>query len=201
MSSILFALTTAFSIYGVSFYRSHGTLPGNTVAKDPERPESDNLEHTGISPHAYDELNGQQEMEQHNAQDEEVSPTQAQDEGNATIPPRPMSWQIPLAAGTQTQGFEPVDTSYHGAQAHDPRQYNPGPSPYQDYSIEAGDYTLHGFENSSDPHPPPRYAEGLSPHPPPTAELPSLRVDTTFTQPHRPYAGDRLSFPAADYGR
>ena len=182
MCSLLFIVTSAFSIYAVFYYRKNGTLPGNNDLKDPETVQSDDLEFNGASPHAHNQIHTEQEIQQQPTEIQNsghISPVHNhEDQSNAILPPRPL---YPKAPRTPLQqDFEPVDASYHGMQPHDPREYNPGPSPYQGFGYDSGDYAL--------PYQ----------HQPSMAELPTLRVDTT---PGYGPGGGSLPFPAADYGR
>ena len=92
-------MTSAFSIYGVFFYRKNGTLPGSSASQDPETVKSDDLEFTGASPHAYNVLNAQQEMQQQHDESHNqdfTSPLRTPgEEGVATLPPRPLYSKAP----------------------------------------------------------------------------------------------------------
>ena len=164
------------------YYRNNGALPGSNDPKNSETVQSDDLEFNGSSPHAFDQSETQQEMQQSIAHDQHLAPTSStlhpDDQASAILPPRPI---YPKAPRTPLQqDLEPVDTGYYGAQPHDPHGYLADSNPYREYGYESGDYDV------------------SSRHPPSTVVLPIINVDTRLGYG---LGAESLPFPAADYSR
>ena len=173
-SSLLFAITAAFSIYGVSYYRKNGSLPDYMDTSD----KFNGLEN--MQPNHSDE--GETQMPHTNAEEQ-------------THPSGPITWNLqqpPLAPAEL--GFEPVDTSYHsGVHLYEPVQ-RPQSRPAFQYAANNSQYDTHPSNES-------QFVGGLEPLPLPIGGRPS-RHNLAMDYDHGGYASaGRVNFPEADYGR
>ena len=140
--SVLFVLTTACSIYGVSYHRAHGSLPAwdtrPVIPFDAE--EADNY---AFSAHTPDKFTAHEELQEmrpdHSDEDEHgndndhytLHSNPEDDHHPNPNPNRPFSWaHQPMPELSTGQDFEPLDTSYHGGgQGHHYNTTNPLPQP------------------------------------------------------------------------
>ena len=216
--SILFALSSALSIWALLYFRRNGSLPGSTTSPGAV-PIADQTKYAFSSnPHDADDFD-EEAHDLHNADDhtdaaydphimsgggrggrdeDEYHSLQADTE-EGTHPGRPPSWgqQHQQNTGPSELG---EDTSYHGASSYPQRQPSPyDPTPAQD-----------PFRNPS-PYrqPSPRGAAGTYDHAP---QLPPLggggggdpfRDDLALSHDHGGYGGSgRVDIPdASDYHR
>lgn len=203
---LLFALTTAFSIYGVSFYRRNGHMPEySTKAAEPISGEDVDENNYNFSSNPDDRLDGpaeRQEMRPDGRDEDEMSSLHSDPEhGSHLHTGRPMSWQRqPTPDLPVDPSFEPLDTSYHGAGAQQP--YDPAPPRYsspldQNHdrtpSPRYNDFTMHSNES--------HFVGGSNPGQLPIAGDP-FRDDLALSHDHGGYGGgSHLGFPEADYHR
>ena len=200
INSILFVATSTLAIYAVFYYRKNGTLPGGDHLKTSETGQSDDLEFNGTSPHAYDQIHPQPEMQQSPADEDQhgrhTPPPQAgqhDDQASAVLPPRPIYPKAPRTP-LQQQGFEPFDPEDYAAEFHNPpRPYSSDVNPYREYSYRYDDDHAGGdYAAAAAAVPPPRHQSSM-------AELPTINVDTRFGYGFG--GGANLAFPEADYSR
>lgn len=189
-SSILFAVTTAFSIYGVSYYRKMGSLPGYSFSDAQHLP----IEDQDFSADTSDKVNDHENV-QLNHSDQNQTPLPHTNTEEPTHPSGPITWNLqnPQIAPAEL-GFEPVDTGYHGgAQAYEPSQRPQSRPPFQ-YSANNIPYDTHHSNES-------QFVGGLKPWPTQIDGRPP-RHNLAIDFDHGGYAsGGRVDFPEGDYGR
>lgn len=192
-SSLLFALTSAFSIYGVLYYRKNGTLPQYSIQEAQHLP----IEDQDFSADTSDKLNDHDNVQLNHSTESEI-PFPSTNTESQTHPSGPIPWnlQSPPTAPAEL-AFEPVDTSYHGGvHAFEPLQ-RPQSRPSFPYSAGNGSlpYDTHHSAES-------QFGGGLKPWPAQNDARPS-RQNLALDFDHGGYAsgGARVDFPEGDYGR
>jgi len=222
--SLLFALTTAFSIYGISYYRANGSMPASTT-KTPEAILAEDQDEDNIfSSNPHDKLDQQQEMQPVHRDEDEVSSLHPTDTEAASheqeriiwhrspTPDLPMDWDrrstpdVAMGEGWNRRrtpdlpvgdNYYSVDTSYHGGRQS---PYDP-PQPYRPSSPLVGRspsplYDTH-HTNESD------FVGHLKPQPVQTSRPfesgggDQFRDDLELSHD----SNHRIDFPDADYGR
>lgn len=223
---LLFALTAAFSIYGISYYRANETMPASTTKSPEAIPAEDHHEDYIFSSNPHDKLDQQQEMQPMHRDGDEVSSLHPTDTGAAShgqermdwhrlpTPDLPMDWDrrstpdVAMGEGWNRRrtpdlpvgdNYYPVDTSYHGGRQS---PYDPPQPPKHRATGSFGGrspsplYDTH-HPNESD------YVGGLKPRPAQTPRpLQSgagdpFRDDLQLSHD----SNNRIDFPDADYGR
>lgn len=203
---LLFALTTAFSIYGVSFYRRNGHLPESSKqTAEPLSGEDVDENNYNFSANPDDRLEGhapRQDSRPHGRDEDEMSSLHSDPEHGARPQVgRPLSWQRqPTPDLPVDPSFEPLDTSYHGAGAQ--QEYDPAPPRYSSPPGQTNgrtsnprynDFTVHSNES--------HFVGGLDAGQVPVAGDP-FRDDLALSHDHGGYGGgNHLGFPEADYHR
>lgn len=125
-SSLLFSLTTAFSIYGVSYYRTHGSLPAYDTRPAMYLQSNEAADNYAFSANTPDKFTAPEEMQEmhpngHDDDDHDhdhytLHSNPEDDHHLNPHPNRPFSWaRQPMPELPMDQDFEPVDTSYHGS--------------------------------------------------------------------------------------
>lgn len=189
-SSLLFVVTTAFSIYGVSYYRKNGSLPEYSSQDAEHSP----IEDQDFSADTSDKFNAHETM-QLNHSSEEETPFPQRNTEEQTYSSGPITWNLqrPPTAPADV-GFEPVDTSYYGSgHAYEPSQ-RPQSGPTFQYSANDSRYDTHHSSESQS-------VGGLKPLPMQIGGYPP-RHDFSLDYDHGGYAsGGRVDFPEGDYGR
>lgn len=185
--SLLFAVTAAFSIYGVFYYRKNGSSPEYSVRDAEHLP----IEDHDFSADTSDKLNDHENTQLNHAHGTEppFARTNAEEQ---THPSGPITWNLqqPHTAPAEL-GFEPVDTSYHSS-GH-PYEYaqRSQSQPNRQYTANDSGYDRDRFNES-------QVAGGL---PTRTGESPS-RHNLALEYDHGGYGtGGRVGFPEGDYGR
>ena len=199
---LLFGLSTAFSIYGVSFYRQNGHLPGpSEKVSEPLQTSEGQEDDYNFSAIPHDRLGttpGRHEMPSHGRDEDEMSSLHTdpeRDSGPNTN--RPLSWQQqPTPELPNDPSFEPVDTSYHGGgQAYDPISHPSPPSRYQPRvpSPYNNEFTMHSNES--------HFVGGRDPRRGPDAGDP-FSDDLALSHDHGGYGGGgHVGFPEGNYHR
>ena len=143
-SSLLFAVTAGFSIYGVLHYRKNGCLPEYAVQ---------DTEHLPIEDHDYsadtsDKLNNYGNMQPNHANEVEAPFTHTNAE-EQTHPSGPITWNLqqPHTAPAEL-GFEPVDTTYHSGGHPYGSSQQPQSQPAYHYSAHDSRYDTHHSNES-----------------------------------------------------
>ena len=188
-SSLLFAITVAFSISGVYYYRKDGSPPGYSI-QDAER---SSIQDQGQSADANDKLNDHENVQpSHSNEDDTAIPyTNAEEQ---THPSGPITWNLQRPQDAPAElGFDPIDTSYYGGHPYDPSQ-RPLPQPTFQNSASGSRYDeQHSNET--------QFVGGLEHLPVPTGGRPP-RHNLAMEYDHGGYAsGGTVDFPAGDYGR
>ena len=181
---MLFVLTTIFSIYGVSFFRSNGSLPG-IPTKDPEHlPLEDEEDKYNFSSTHHDQFDRQEET-----QSMRPNQTDADDCFSAHSDMEAGAHSPSVTAG---EGFDPVDTSHYGA--YDPLRQPSPQDPFRNRSISPHYNTTQVNENG--------FLGGLKPLPVQTRRDP-FRDDLALTHGHEEHGNSAgtIGFPEADYHR
>ena len=108
--SLLFALTSAFSIYGVLYHRKNGSIPQYS-ARDPERLPN---EHHDLSTNASDKLNDDPSLPLDHSNGGQYPPMHADTE-EQTHPGGPITWNLqqPHTAPAEL-GVASDETTYYG---------------------------------------------------------------------------------------
>ncbi len=142
MFRLLFILTTAISIYGAYYYRSHGTLPSDPVhAAEPI--DAEDADNYAFSANPHDKFIAPQELQDMRSDDDNrnddehppIRPDHDIEGGPHPHSSRPMSWgPEPVIRKPVDRDFETVDTSYHNSTSppydNDPNSLPlPSPSP------------------------------------------------------------------------
>jgi len=196
--SILFALTTGFSIYGVLYFRNHGYIPG----ANNERPlphhdeETDDL---AFSAQTYDKLDQQRDEEMQRAhptpQNADDTLPFHNDPEQAQSSQQPSSWdRYPSPVSSLQPSLERTDTTYHGwnqeyypSRPHPPAQSIDEDTSYDHHRVGSGSYT-------AVPKPPRAPIDTGDP----------FRDGLGLSHDHGGYAGagrGRVDFPEGAYGR
>ena len=186
-SSLLFAITTAFSIYGVLYYRKHGSSPEYSTRDTEHLP----IEDQDLSADPSDKLNNHENMQLHHPGEDQTHFTHNNAEVQ-TYPNGPVTWNLqqPHTAPAEL-GLEPLDTSYHGGGHPYETAQRPHSPPYHQYPATDPPYDT-GHSNET-------YPVGVLPAQ--TGGRPS-RHNLAMEYDHGGYAsGGRVNFPEADYGR
>lgn len=198
---LLFALTTAFSIYGVFFYRRNGHLPAySTKSAEPISGEDRDEDNYNFSANPDDRLDGpaeRQELRPYGREEDEISSLHSDPEHSPhPHSNRPMSWpRQPTPDLHVDPSFEPLNTSYHGGnQAYDPPRQ---PSPLDHFqripSPRFDEFMMHSNES--------HFVGDSNPGQVPIAGDP-FRDDLVLSHDHGGYdSGSNLGFPEADYHR
>ena len=188
--SLLFAVTAAFSIYGVSYYRKNGSSPEYSAPHAVHLP----IEDQDFSANTGDKLNDREHMELNHSNRDETPFTHTNLEVQ-THSSGPITWNLqqPHIAPTEPE-LEAVDTSYYGGghpyEALQRPQFQP---PFQ-YSANNPRYATNQANES-------QFVGGLEPLPTQTGEGPS-RHNLALNYDHGGYASSgRVDFPEGDYGR
>lgn len=222
--SLLFVLSTAFAIYGISHYRQNGSMPAYATKAPEAIPSEDQAEDYVFSSNPHDRLDRQQEMQPMHQDDDTVSSlhhtdleaaNQEEEDPNWHRHPTPdisRAWDersthdVAMGEGWNRRrtpdlpvgdSYYPVDTSYHGGRQspYDPPQHHRPSSSLGGRTPSPQYHTYHS--NESD------FVGGLKPRP----------VQTP--RPIRSGAGDPfrddlesshdsiqpIEFPNAGYGR
>lgn len=187
---LLFAVTAAFSIYGVSYYRKNGSLPEYFIQDAEHLP----IEDQDFSADTSDKFNGHEDM-QLNHSSEVESPFPQTDAEEQTHSSGPVTWNLqrPLIAPAEA-GFEPVDTSYYGGGHPYESSQQPQSGPTFQYPANGSRYDTHHSNES-------QFVGGLKPSPMQIGGYPP-RQDMALDYDHGGYASSgRLDFPEGHYGR
>lgn len=185
--SLLFAVTAAFSVYGVSYYRKNGSSPEYSVP---------DAEHLPIERHDYsastsDKLNGNENMQLNHANGDEPPFARTNAEAQ-THPSGPIAWNLqqPHTAPAEP-GFEPIDTSYYSS-GH-PYEYTQRSQsqPIHQYAANESRYHADRFNES-------QIVGGL----PMETGGGASRHNLALEYDHGGYGtGGRVGFPDGDYSR
>ena len=189
-SSLLFAVTAAFSIYGVSYYRKNGFSPEYSIQDAEHLP----IEDQNFSADPSDKLNDHENVQvNHSDEDETTFPHTNTEE--PTHPSGPITWNLqkPHMAPTDL-GFAPVDTSYYGGgHAHE--------SSHESQSLPTFQYPAHNIPYNTHHSNESQFMGGSKPSPMQIDGRPS-RHNLALDFDHGGYAsGGRVDFPDGDYGR
>ena len=190
--SILFAVTAAFSIYGVSYYRKNGSLPEYSVQDAEHLP----IEEQNFSAVPGDKLNGHENM-QLNRPDEEDAHFPHTNGAEINRPSGPNTWDLqqPHTAPTDS-GFEPVElnASYYGVRhPYDSSQQSQSQPTFQDSATNSPYHTPRSNERQR--------LGALEPLP---AQMQGgvYQRNLALDYDHGGYAsGGRVDFPQGDYDR
>lgn len=217
MVRLLFILTTAISIYGAYYYRSHGALPSYPV-HTAEPIDAEDADNYAFSSNTHDKF-----IEPEELQDMRSGHEHGNDEEHAPIRPdhdieggphphssRPMSWEPqPILRKPIDRDFEAVDTSYHSSAsppyANDPNSLplpppsplsHRGPSPLSNRVPSPHYDTIHSDESHfiGGLHQPPSPLSGRTPSPGYEAHILPLRSNSFADDP-------RFAPPALPAGR
>ena len=185
--SALFAVTAAFSIYGVVYYRKNGSSPEYSIRGE---------EHLPVENHDFTPDIGNKPNDHENMQ-----PNYANEEGNRftytnieeqTHPSGPVAWnmQQPHTAPAELD-FEPIDTSYHaGGHPYGTSQQIQSQTSHH-YLAENARYNTHPSNQSQVVGELPAQVGG-----PPSRHNLALQYD------HGGHGNvDRVDFPEGNYGR
>ena len=189
-SSLLFAVTAAFSIYGVSYYRKNGSLPEYSIQDAAHLP----IEDQDFSAETSDKLSDPENV-QLNHSDEDHTPFTHTNVEEQTHPSGPITWNLQQSHTAPADlGFEPVDTSYYGGGHSYESSQRPQSRPTFQYSVNNSGYDTHPSNESQS-------MGGLQPLPMQIGGPPS-RHNLAMDFDHGGYAsGGRVDFPEGDYGR
>ena len=185
--SLLFAVTAAFSIYGVSYYRKNGSSPEYSVPDAEHLPVEDH----DFSADTSDKLNDHENMQLNHANGDEP-PFARTNAAEQTHPSGSIAWNLqqPHTAPAEL-GFEPVDTSYHGTRHPYEYAQRSQSQPIHQYTANDSRYDLDRFNES-------QVGGGL----PMQTGVGSSRHNLALEYDHDGYGtGGRLDFPDGDYGR
>ena len=189
-SSFLFAITAAFSVYGVVYYRKNGSLPDYTVRGVDHLP----VEEQNVSEDTSDKFNQQQTMHPNNSSGGEIQfvHTNAEEQ---THPSGPGAWTQQQPQMTPAElGHEEVDTSYLGAgrpYEYPQRHQSPPAFPSLAHQPPYDNGPSHGSQSVGDFGPLPMQIQGR-----PSGHNLALNYE------HGGYpGGGRVDFPEGDYGR
>ena len=194
--SLLFAVTAAFSIYGVSYYRKNGSSPEYSVRDAEHLP----IEDHDFSADTSDKFNDHENLQLNHADGDEArfGRTIAEER---THPSGPIAWNLqqqqlqqqppPPHTAPAELGFEPFDTTYRGSgQPYEYSQQSQTLPPYQ-YPANNSRYDT-GRSNES---------QGVGELPTQSGGGPS-RHDLALEYDHGGYGtGGKVNFPEGDYGR
>ena len=189
-SSLLFAVTAAFSISGVSYYRKNGSLPEYSSQDAEHLP----IEDQDFLADTVDKFNDHENMHLNHSSEEEASLPQNNTE-EQTHSGGPITWNLqrPLTAPAEV-GFEPVDTSYYGGENPYQSSQRPQSRPTIQYPANSSRYDTH---HSNESH----FIGGLTPSPMQIGQI-SPRQDLALEYDHGGYAsGGRVNFPEGQYSR
>ena len=141
-SSLLFAVTAGFSIYGVLHYRKNGSLLEYAVQ---------DAEHLPVEDHDYsadtsDKLNDHENLQLNHANEASLTHTNTEEQ---THPSGPIAWNLqqPHTAPAEL-GIEPVDTSYNGGGHPYGSSHQPQSQPTYQYSAHGSRYDMHHSNES-----------------------------------------------------
>lgn len=186
-SSLLFAATAAFSIYGVSYYRKNGSSPEYSV-QDADHPP---IEDQGILADTSDKLNGHENMQISHSHEHETRVTHTNAE-EQIHPSGPIPWNLQQPSTIHAElSSEPVDTSYHGGRNSYESMQQPQSQPTYQYSANNPRYDMHHSNMS-------QFVGGA---PTQIGGRPS-RQNLALTYDHGGYATTgTVDFPEGDYAR
>lgn len=140
--SLLFAATSGISLYGVTYYRRNGTLPGTTLdSSDPSSIEAQTKDAFSSTPHDAEYDDDGTHTERAHGQDDEYALLHANDGGEGRHGVRPMSWTRDDAPGVGPRSD--YDTSYHTGGVYDTHHapgdpFNNDLAPRHDHGSYAG---------------------------------------------------------------
>lgn len=185
--SLLFAVTSAFSIYGVSYYRKNGSSPKYAI-RDEENLQVENHDFTtdiGNNTNVHENMQSNHANEDGN----QFMPTNTEEQ---THPSGPVAWnmQQPHTAPAEL-GFEPIDTSYHA-----------GGHPYgTSQQIQSQPSYHYPAENARYDNRPSNQSQVVGELPIQIGGHPS-RHDLALEYDHGGYRNaGRVEFPEGNYGR
>lgn len=186
---LLFAVTVAFSVYGVSYSRKNGSLPTYSI-QDPQHLP---IEDQDSSADRSDKVNDHENIQLNNSEGY-GTPFMHSNAEEQTHPSGPITWNLqqPHTAPAEL-GVQPVQTDYYGGGHHYGFSQQAQSQPVFPYSSNDSRYdTLPSTEGQVGRFQPlPSQVGG---HPP--------RRDLAVDLDHGGYAsGGRVDFPEADYGR
>lgn len=189
-SSLLFAVTAAFSIHGVYYYRKNGSSPEYSIQDAENQP----IEDQDYSANTSDKLNDHENM-QLNKSDEDETPITHTSAEEQTHPSGPITWNLQQPhTALDELGFEPVDTSYYSSKHPYESLQRPQSRPSSQYPANTPGYEMYHPNES-------HFIGGLRPLPVQVGGGPS-RHNLALEYDHGGYAsGDRVSFPEGDYSR
>ena len=186
-SSLLFTVTAAFSIYGVSYYRKNGSSPEYSVQDADRLPIEDQDFLAGTN----DKVNDHENMQLNPANGAETGYTHRSAE-EQSLPSRPIAYNLQQHHTAPAElGYEPADTGhYSGGHPYESSQ-RPQSRPIYQYPANNSAYdTHHSNESQVVGGLPSQIGGGPSGH-----HL-ALEYD------HGGYgSGGRVNFPEGDYGR
>ena len=186
-SSLLFAVTAAFSIYGVSYYRKNGSSPEYSVQDADHLP----IEHHDFSAGTNFKPNDHEDMQLNPANGAETRFTHmnAEDQ-NSPSGPIAYNLQQPHTAPAEL-GYEPADTGHYGGGHPYESSQRPQSQPTYQYPANNFPYDTHHYnESQAVGGLPTQIGGGPSGH--------QLALDYD----HGGYgSGGRVNFPEGDYGR
>lgn len=188
--SLLFAVTAAFSIYGVVYYRKNGSSPEYSIRGAEHLPTEDQR----FPADTNDKLN-EPENVQLNRSDEDENRFSHTNVEEPTHPSGPITWNLQRPHNRAAELVSaPVDTSYYGG-GHSYESLQPPQSrPAIPYPANTAPYDTHPSNQS-------QFVGGPEPLAMQTGERPS-RHNLALDYDHGGYAsGGRVDFPEADYGR
>ncbi len=190
VTSLLFAVTAGFSIYGVFFYRKNGSLPEYSVQDAEHLP----IEDQGFATDISDKFENHQRIQLDHPDQGETQFTHMNVE-EQTHPSGPIPWNLqqPRTAPAEL-GYDPVDTSYYGSgHPYEPTQQPPPQPTLQRPDNNSALDT--GFPNEG------QSMGGLRPLPLNVGGHSSSQ-NLALQYDHGGYAsGGRVDFPEGDYSR
>ena len=187
-SSLLFAVTTVFSVYGVIYQRKNGSLPEYSVQDADRLP----IEAHDFSMETGDKLNDRLDTQHHRSDERPYTQTNIKEQ---THPGGPITWNLqqPHAAPAEL-GDEAIDPSYYGSR----QRYESSQRLQSQITFDHPDldprYDM-GQSNNS------QVMGGLKPIPMQNGGHPS-RQNLVQEYDHGGYgSGGTVNFPEGNYGR
>ena len=186
--SLLFAVTVAFSVYGVSYSRKNGSLPIYSVQDTQHLP----VEDLDFSADTSDKLNDHENINLNNSE-EYRTPFMHSNAEEQTHPSGPITWNLQQSHTASTElGIQNVETDCYGGGQHYESSQHPQSQPFLQYSANESRYDILPSTESQVGRfqPLPLQVGGRPP-----------RHDLAMDLDHGGYAGGRVDFPEANYGR
>ena len=182
----MFAITAAFSVYGVLYYRKNGSSLAYAIQDADRLP----IEDHNFPADRNSKLSDHETTQPNHANENGTQFTNPNTE-EPTHPSGPIAWNMQQPQNTPAElGLEPVDTSYHSGYPYETSQ-GPQPRPMYHYPDNYAQYHTH-FPNESRP---------MGELPTQVGESPS-RHNLALQYDHGGYGNSgRVDFPEGDYSR